>query len=229
MLHIRKSLVLIFLATCSLLSGQVNRDSLDRVYGLDPTLYNGVLYTYFPPLGSEGDQYIDGKVFTPGSVTIKGKKYENLLLNYDILNQQILLRFIHHNGTTSIICLSRSNLENVHFNNRDFELVKPADKDENIYQVIGKGPARILVSWWKVINPNSAYGQSNMAFSKIHRATCVLRNNQLFRFKNNRSFALCFQKEKQPLIKRYLRQNDVNIKNLSDAGLLELINYCNSI
>ena len=64
---------------------------LDRVFGPDQTLINGEKYDYCPPAGTKGSQYLATPEYLPGSVTLKGKCYRGLTLNYDIYNQQILL------------------------------------------------------------------------------------------------------------------------------------------
>ncbi len=229
MLIYRKILFVFFLSIFSYSFCLGQTENFDRIYGLDPTLYNGKLYTFVPPAGSAGDQFLENKIYSPGSATIKGKKYDSLLLNYDLVNQQLLLRFRHLNGTTSILCLSKSTLDNIAFNNKVFEVLKPANSEETIYQTIGKGKAKIIFSWWKVLSANNSYGESNMVFSKAHRAMFVYRNNQAFKYKNNRSFVFCFPKEQQQSIKQYLRQNNFKVSSLSDAELAVVIDFCNTI
>jgi len=65
----------------------------DHVYGLDPALYNGRIYTYAAPRNTTGDPFLSGADYCKGHITIEGKIYDGLNLNYDIFNQQILLKY----------------------------------------------------------------------------------------------------------------------------------------
>ena len=73
--------------------------------GLDDFLYNGKVYAYYPPYNVLGNQFIASEEFTIGTLWIKGEPYANVLLNYDILNQHLLLSFNTILGAKQVIVL----------------------------------------------------------------------------------------------------------------------------
>ena len=210
-------------------SGQQTGDRSDWIYGLDPLLYNGKLYTFLSPGGASGNQYLDDRNFLAGSVSVKGIRYDSLLLNYDVVNQQLLLRFKHLNGTTSILVLNTSYLDYARFNHREFIVLKSAGNEEPIYQAIGSGKSRVLFTWWKVLSASNSYGESNMVYSKPHRSMYVESNGKLQKFKNNRSFVACFPNTQQLLIKKYLRQHGMKVRKITDTEFQAVVDYCNSL
>jgi hypothetical protein len=210
-------------------SGQNAADNIDKTYGLDPMLYNGILYTFRSPAGASGNQYLDDRNFMPGSVSVKGIHFDSLLLNYDAVNQQLLMRFRHLNGTTSILVLNPSYLDYARFNHREFIVLKAPGSGEPIYQAIGNAETRVLFAWWKVLSASNSYGESNMVYSKPHRSMYVQSNGRLQKFKNNRSFVACFPKAQQAQIKKHLRQQGKKVRKISDAEFQAVVDYCNSL
>ena len=69
----------------------------EQEYGIDQELVNGVhfenIYRY-----SIGHPYLEADTFKNGSVVYRGKKHSDLLLKYDIYNQQLLVKYLFNDG-----------------------------------------------------------------------------------------------------------------------------------
>lgn len=200
------------------------KDDYARVYGMDPLLYNGILYKSFYPQKVKGDQYLENSNYVKGEATIRGVKYTNLDLNFDIYKQEVLLKYRNSNNTFNVIMVSKAWLEDFTIGNKRFEFYSTPETANRIYQVLGSDSIKLLCYWKKDLELD-AIGNSNLCFVP-KRELNVLINKSLKRFINNRSFVHLFDKEKRVLIKKYLRQNKLQVKNASDQAMEEFINYC---
>lgn len=201
---------------------------LDRVYGLDQTLCNGKKYNYAPPPGSKGNQFLLSPVYAAGSVTLKGKCYQDAILNYDILNQQLLLQYADEKGALNIIEVSKAWLKGFRLGNMNFELFGP-EKNPGYYQVLGEGSLRIFYFWRKTLNLNDVINSTNFVFSSALRDSYVLMNGQLKPFRTKRSLIKLFETEHRPEIKNYLRKNKIKVRKTSDKAMAEMIIFIGNI
>lgn len=201
----------------------------DNVYGLDPTLYNGLLYTSFNPTKVKGDQYLLNGEYQKGEATIRGVCYKNIDLNYDIYRQEVLLKYLNSSNFISIIMLSKAWLTDFKIGDFRFVLYGTHENPKQIYQVLGNDSIQLLYYWQKKVEYNNDYaGSTNLWFS-IKREQNILMNKTLYNFKNNNGFLHPFDKEKQVIIKKYLRQNKIKVNSASNQTMEELINYCSKI
>jgi hypothetical protein len=210
------------------ISAQQSNINVADVYGLDPSLYNGRHYTFFPPLNTGGNQYFSSVKFETGSATIRNVTYNKLALNYDIYNQQLILEYNNNLGATSLIIISDAWLESFSFKGLDFEIISSQDTLKRIYQVLGVGPNRILYYWKKTLNLESFQGSKNHNFSSARKEMNVYTGNQILRYWNNKIFCSLFSSDKRFAIKDYLRKNHINVKKATDQTMTELILFCNT-
>ena len=202
----------------------------EKIYGIDPYLHNGRLYTYRAPFGSEGDQYFAGKDFQAGKISLNGLTYSGILLNFDLLNQEILVKYRHMNGTLSVFCVPKDQVTDLEVAGRKFVLHIKNKDDQQIYQTLGKGKIRILASWWKMIGPSNSYGENHYVFTKPQRQLYLLfGEGVMIPFENLRSFLHSFPPEKRTLIKAFIRKNHYRLRKASDEQLVRIIDYCNSL
>ncbi|MBE0648775.1 MAG: hypothetical protein IH596_13475 [Bacteroidales bacterium] len=221
------------LLTCLLLlSGQLfSQDAardLDQVYGLDQTLYNGKKYTYFILYSTTGHQYLLSPQYSYGSVTIKGTRYDHVFLNYDIFNQQLLLKYLDKTGAAITIELSKAWLEGFTMSDKNFELLH-LEQEPCFYQVLGKGPLQILYHWRKSLDLETVVGSANYIFKSPVRDSFVLKDGQLLRFSSKRSFIKLFDPEQKLAIKSYMRKNKIKIRKSSDLAMAAMIDYIANI
>lgn len=205
------------------------KDDFIRIYGMDPLLYNGILYKSFYPEKVKGDQYLASGSYVKGEVTIRGVKYKNLDLNFDIYKQELLLKYLNSNNAFNVIMVSKAWLEDFTIGSKRFEFYSTPETANRIYQVLGKNSIKLLYYWKKDLElDNTTYGNSNLCFTAKKQQN-VLLSKSLKRFYNNRSFVHLFAKEKQTHIKKYLRQNKIKVNKEQDQAMEELINYCSKL
>ncbi len=217
--------IVLFSSVFSRSFAQVLQNEADKIYGLDPLLYNGRVYTYFVPSSTNGNQFLSGREFSRGEVSIRGTQFKDVDLNYDIFNQQLLLSYHDLVGAESILEISKAWLNSFRIGNRNFELIAGTDSVPHIYQVIGDSSIRILYSWRKDLNLEHA-GTLNYIFSAPLKTSFINIEGRIIRYKNNKGYVSIFKSGNQEAIKKYLRQHRISVKKASDLEMYKLISYC---
>jgi hypothetical protein len=201
---------------------------LDRVYGLDQTLCNGKKYIYKPPPGSRGHQYFLSPAYSTGSVTLKGKCYQDISLNYDLLNQQLLLHYTDETGAMNILEVSKAWLKSFSLGDKNFEFLN-LEQEPRFFQTLGEGTARILYYWRKTLNVEGSIGSFYLTFSAPERNSYVLMGGQLKPFSTKRSLIKLFDPGHRSEIKSYLRKNKVKVKKASDQVMAKMITFIGNL
>ena len=207
-------------------SGQGRYTQADELYGLDQALCSGKKYVYESPAGTKGDQYLVSAAYFHGSVTIRGKHYDGVFLNYDIFNQQVLMRYVDERGTLFVIELSKAWLEGFRLDSMQFEIRGPEQK---IFQVIGNGKVKVRYSWHKNIDLEGSIGNLFFKFSRPFREAEVERGATVVPFHSNRSFVRVFEPAKRTAIKGYLHTHKINVKNAPDDVMTRMVAFINSL
>jgi hypothetical protein len=224
----RVTLIIFLLAPVSETPAQLINTGNDDVYGFDPRLYNGRYYTFFSPLNARGNQYLNDRQFESGTVTLRGVTYVDLLLNYDIYNQQLLLKYAEDPGITKVIIFSDAWLEKFSIKDRNFRIFQVSDNEKRIYQEIGTDQTRILYFWRKYMQIDNIVGGTIMTFSKPSREMNLLTERKIVRYRNNRSFINLFESKNKENLREYFRNHRINVKKASDKIMEGLVNYCNT-
>jgi hypothetical protein len=214
---------------CTGLQAQQSFTAYDETYGHDPLLFNGKFYNYPIPSGTVGTPFFNGPDFVEGTATVRGLTYTNLLMKYDIVNQQIILQHKPISGGTQQVVLSETWLESFTLGDTKFEVFIPADTIREIYEVIGSGPVRVLYSWNKVLKFNTGYGSGNFIFSKAYKRSFLLMDGNLVKYKSNKNFISLLDPSKQGAVKKYLVRQHIQVKKASNQVMAELVNYCNTL
>jgi hypothetical protein len=205
---------------------QASSEGQDQVYGLDPLLYNGRIYYFFPQPGTVGTQYLNRDFDRQCEITLRGVTYRNLEANFDILNQELILKYKNALGATNLIALSRAWLEAFELGGCHFETLTLKDTTKRIYQVLGSGTEKILYYRSKELLVDNFKTTGNRYFSDARKEMSVSTGNGIQGFRNNRGFVRAFDALRQDRIKKYLRKQKINVKTADDKVMTELINYC---
>lgn len=223
------SIIVVLLAFKSLIiNAQEFEGNFDHLYGYDALLFNGRIYSFLPETGTIGSQYLLNEFDINGKVNLRGVSYFNLTINYDLYNQQLILKYTNAIGSVSQIEISEAWLESFELYSQHFEYLILPDSTKRIFQVLGDGPLKVAYYRRKDISLNTRTSSTEHYFSDPILEKFLLNGNQMNKFKNNRTFLALFSTSKQTLIKKYLRQHNIKIKKANDKVMTELINFCNT-
>jgi hypothetical protein len=222
-------LVLLAILSFILIRASAQVKDLNTTSNSDPVLINGRFYVFHPPYGTEGNQFISGREFIDGSVKLKGLSYTGLKLNYDIYNQQLILKYSSKSGAANQIIVPDGWLESFTLNQDEFQLINSANGKKEIYQVIGSENTRVLYSWRKNLELSLVHGATNYVFSKPVRTMYLLHKGSLHRYKNNRGFNSYFDADTRARIREYMRKNKINTRKSDVSSMSALLDFINSI
>lgn len=225
---LRSILLFVLISFSGTLLSQEAINVFDRVYGPDQALCNGRKYDYFLPAGTRGDQYLLSPGYITGSLTIGKKCYKNISLNFDIFNQQVLLKYEDDRGGVNILEVSKGWVKAFSLGDKNFEFLT-IGQQSRYFQVLGEGAVRILYYWRKSLSLDVTMGSSDYCFSPAVRDSYVYLDGQLKPYGSKRSLVRLFDKEHRAAIKSYLRKNRIHIKKASDQAIADMIMFIGNI
>jgi len=213
----------------NLIYAQKNKNSYYR-----SLLNNGKTYNYIPSSQIKGTPFLF--VNTPkykntyhltGKIVINEDTIHHVLINYDILSQKLVLKIELSKNNTNTIEVSDAWIKSFSLNNKDFIYRHDSIIGTKIYQVLGDSGFQIYYYWYKNIKLESGVN-TQYFYTKANKKMYLLKEKQLVKFKNNRTFLKLFSENKSKQIKSHLKQRKLNIKKANDNDIIKLINFCNT-
>lgn len=205
------------------------KKELDQVYGLDPHLYNGKLYSGFYGQKVSSHQFLNGSSFKNGSVEVLGEKYTELQLNYDIYLQKVILKFETSTGASSQIEIPHSHLQSFQMENQSFQLFQENDSTYRIYQVIGEGNYQIHIYWYKKLVPSNSTSQFEYEFQNAKKDIYLLKNGNRYYIKNKKALRKMMKQDDQHLLKKWIKTHHFKIYKATNEELISLSQFLNSL
>ncbi len=197
------------------------------LYKLDQNLINGFKY-YKPHEAVSGNEFFLEDKSSRGKITVNGKKYENVFLKFNIVTQDVILEYDYPPGGKLQIIIDDDKVSEFEIFERTFRKYEFPSTGEQFFQTISAGDLVCLIYWNKILVPIGSSLQYAYQFSEEKRKTYLLMEDQLYQFYGQKSFLKLFPDYKKE-IKEYLSRYGWEIKNISDANLTRLLEFCNSI
>ena len=202
------------------------KDYFDRSYGADYNLLNGKKYyrLYFNTIGHP---FFNQDQFRKGSLLINGVRYENVLIQYDIYNQQVILQQNDQKGYTEQLILTKEYIDEFTLDGKLFRRMSFPETGTQFFQIVNTEEVSCFLFWGKTM---SIEGSSlTTRFTSQSAEIYLLVSNRLNLIRNTSSLIEIFGKEYSREIKRFKRRYRVSFRKVSDEGLRQLINYCVSL
>jgi hypothetical protein len=203
-------------------------DLTDTVYGPDQSLCNGKKYTFFLPPGTKGHQFLLYPYFMPGGTSVLGNRFDHLLLNYDIVNQQVLLNYMDDRHIPNIIVLNPSWMDDFQLADMHFEHC-PFGDSARFCQVLGEDTIKILYLWKKELRLEASIGTNGYVFSDAMREPYLQINGVSLPYKSNHGMVRLFRPEQQKEVKSYLKSQRINVKKASDKEMIRFLTFLNQL
>ena len=201
---------------------------IDSVFGFDQVLYNGRVYTFQVPQNAKGNPMFFEKGFESGTLTVEGKTYENLALNYDVFNQLLLLRYIDHRQSSIVLAVSESGVTDFTIGGSGFEMIYHPGNKPVICQLFKGERIAVRYYWRKTLKLDNTFGTQVYMFSVPLREQTVTVEGREQPYRNNKEFLHVFKPSIQSNINNYLKINKIKVSKASDNVLANLIMYCNT-
>ncbi len=191
---------------------------VDRAYGQDQELVNGLQYFNHHPRSLGNPYLIDGFV-RPGWVSIRGVIYKNIWLRYDIYYQQVEVEYRTLNGADNQVVLVGDRLDHFQIGEHFFRNLSFAGQKEQFYQVIGSGSLVCYIHWEKKLVPISGNSRFIEEFTQAKRQYWLELNGKISEFQSKKDFIKLFPEARKKEMKRLVRQNNLQFRMASPAQL----------
>jgi hypothetical protein len=199
----------------------------ERIYGFNHELINGVQF-YNKYFRIQNHPYFQTEKSHLGSVTIDGKKFSNLLLNYNIYEQTLTHEYSYFFEGLQKIILNMSSVDAFTLEDHFFEKLNLNGTPPLFYQVIRSEGLTCHIHWDKTIITNVSSSSYVESFSDPRRTYYLGINNQLLPFKNARTFLDALPANSIKQVKKYLRHKRIKFSKASPHEIKELLDFISS-
>jgi len=175
-----------------------------------------------------GDQFFLTNTFLKGSVTLNGRRFNNLNLKYDIANDELILS-IEPNPSISMNKEMVDSFD-LDFENRNYHIINAGTDNSNILSgyvnVIYDGPSTMYVKYTKKIQPLAVDGRFDL-FIEEHRI--YLRNGKEVVYVKGKKQLLTLLSDKKREIKDYMKSSRIKLTQKNPDTFIPLLKYYDSI
>jgi hypothetical protein len=193
----------------------------------DQILYNGIAWRnqYYM---MKGDQFLFSKEFLPGSLTINGNFYQNILINYDIYNDEILTPKNHGN----IVQLNKEMVDS-------FTLVSGGviyrfvnTQEDSLPEIKGyanelyRGKCILFVKYKKEIQQLAVDDKYDLFYQTFR--IYLLKEGKINQITGKKGLLKLLQDEKNQ-VKSYMKKNRLRVTKKEPASFIPVIRYYDSL
>lgn len=200
-------------------------NSYNNILGLNDEIINGTLYL-LPNKNIQGSPFLLENDWDYGDVFIKGEKYENVLINYDLTMDELLMKYQTPDGLMNILSLNKSQVDSFYLSQKTFvKLISPSESNLTFYEKISDVADMLVIKHKKkflnIYNSITPYGK----FSTESEVLYLFKSGILHKIDTKKRFLALFEKELQEKINKYLKNNDISFKTINRDKLKGLMNY----
>jgi hypothetical protein len=198
----------------------------DQTYGLDQKLISGVQY-YSKYPRSLGNEFLGEGEFATGRLIMYGTEYNNVNIRYDLYNQRINLQFNYDSSAANTVIIESYKIDEFEMNGMLFRKSHFPGYDTSFFQIVAEGRISCLYYWYKNLTLQTSQ-RYIYEFSEPGKKSFLLIDSTLSRYSGKKEFLKLFPENKSD-VQKYLRKNQIRLRNAPDPVIAKLINYCNSL
>lgn len=200
-------------------------------YGTNDLLVNGIDYIPLHPR-ADGHPYLESNKFHNGIVFIRGKVFANLDINYDLEQEQLILKYQKNDNKLVQIVLSQNIVDSFFIQNLIFVNSKfipdIISKPQFVIQLyyghhnFYKSIKKRFYPVYNSLNPNGKYEMPEVSYF------IVSPDGKIIKVENKRQFIEYFSKHKTA-VSDYFKQNKIKWKKMTNFQLNQLMKFCDSL
>jgi hypothetical protein len=210
-------------------AGTTGLDTYIKVkHGLDQELINGVQY-YNRYRSIMNHPYFRGEEPFPGSVTLCGKKYDDLQISYDLYAQWLVLQYRGLHGGINQIILNPVRIDAFKLDGIPFEKLDLDERGELFYQVIRAGGLVCYVHWEIQILETFDNLEYPEYFSDPGHYCYLELEDALYPFTSKRKLLSLFPGGHRKRIKKYMWQENIRFSKATPGQLTGLMDFISAI
>lgn len=196
-------------------------------------LLNGRLYQE-QRTNIEGHAFLLDNKFHLSNITYKGVYYKNLLIKYDLYNQQVIYYQKIDSLLPRFLLLNLDYLEKFEFEynstkytfSSEFSDLNDLISDIKYYELIYDGTFKYIKGRIKEIDELAINNRIDKYVEKSYYYLVI--DNKVHIIRNKRDFIKLFNSNKKEL-KKFIKSNNLNIKVWSYYDIIKLLVFCESL
>ena len=200
------------------------KENFDHLNGPDYNLLNGRQFDL--PYSGISHPYLNADRYRPGCLLLNGEAYDSVTINYDIVDQQVILQSPDNSDQIIKVVLNRELIDQFKIDGLTFRLMSLPETGSSFFQVVSSGDISCYLLWKKKLIRSTVSGNTSYNYSKQSREIYLQREDQLFHVKDKPSFTGIFDEAFQKEIKGFIRREKIRFRNASDEQLGHLMNFC---
>lgn len=201
----------------------VNQDTIEY----NQILYNGRVWRNQYPMVKD-NRFLFSKEFLPGSVTIGGKTFSDVMLKYDIFADEVLIPFY----PAGILQLNKQMVDSFSliFQNTNYQFIRIPDSNlafpGGYYNILYKGITALYARYIKKIE-KLADRDEYEKFYQINRFF-IIHNGVVSNItgKNDLSRILNDQKKE---VRHFIKVNDLKISDKDPTSLISVLSFVDNL
>jgi hypothetical protein len=176
----------------------------------------------------KGDQFLFSRDFLPGSLTINGNIYSNILINYDIYNDEILIP----KNNASIVQVNKEMVNSFSINNAGLTYRFVNVQMDSMSDIKGfvnelyKGKSILYVKYKKEIEELAVDDKYDL-FYRTYRIY-FLKDGQIYQITSKGDLLKILTADKTK-IKDFMKKNRLKVSKKEPASFIPVIRYYDSI
>ncbi len=190
-------------------------------------LVNGWLYQY--QTVQNGHPYFGDQGWISGTVTTNYESFKNVLVKYDIYQDELIIPLYRKEGTYTIVInpgtLKSFTIKNHHFINLNYLISDCDNTYPGYYEVIYDGNLKLVSKWQKQTTDTDKISGGSF---KIGRTMYLIRHNKLNPIKSKTSLLKLFPENKTQ-IRKYIREKQIYLNRSGDTQIRDLIEYIDQL
>lgn len=200
----------------------------EAYYGYNDLLVNGPLYMPQYPRAKGTPFFLSSELFQETILYIKGEKFTNEELQYDIHQDCFFLNKSPENGKTGTLKLSEDILDSVHLGKHIFVKTSSLVKDNfelGFVEIIHRGKETFIAKYSKYLE--KSYDEENLfgKYSDLKTDKYLVINGELIPMNSKKAFLKHFNSKKLKL-KSYMRKYKIKYRKANPQQMKNLLNYC---
>lgn len=188
----------------------------------DQQLVNGVQYVNYYQR-CLGHPYFGETRLQPGSITLSGRIYEGLKMNYDLVTQDLELEYSGGSGMTNRIIVVKDFVEEFTLGPHQFSKMEVGDTVERYYQVISMPGFTCFVHWYKKLIPLADNINYLNECTDADRIFWLDREGRTDGFHNRKSYLSLFPDSSRKAIRRMMSRLQFRMNRASPEELARML------
>lgn len=203
----------------------------DKLIGIENSdLYNGIAYNELHQIDPEENKFLFPSEMHPGDIVYDGKTYYNILLNYNIYNDVVLVK-LKNDLATHIFQLITDKIEAFEVNNSKYKRISGNQLKKipsGIYKILYTDENRdiVLMEKHRLKERKNLNDKVTVYMYKKQKSHFVLRKyGELFFLQDKIDFQKVFPGSKKEIVNFYKEYNSLRKSNQSEfmTKLIELL------